>query len=232
MNGVEEKKIEMNIEEKHRFWEKEKKQLWISIVVSVVMLVLAFLIATFNGFSVKQESEDTLEFSGVNKICELSTLRCYYHNVAELKKDPDGLFQYGWFKYGFKKLWMEYVGIIEVGIDVNQVKIEEPNENNEVYVYVPDARIMKVSADSSSMKELISDTGIFTKITTEDQNQAFTQAQGDMKDEASSDMTILNRAKNNAKKLLEEYIVNMGKQVGKNLKVKWLDEPKTVKGDE
>ena len=222
----------MKLEEKHLLGEKEKKQLRKNFIYLFLMIVLGIGIARFNGFSVKQDKEDALDFSGVNKICELSTLRCYYHNVAELKKDPDGMFQYGWFKYGFKKLWMEYVGIIEVGIDVNQVKIEEPNENNEVYVYVPDARIIKVSADSNSMKEPISDTGIFTKITTEDQNQAFTQAQGDMKDEASNDTTILNRAKNNAKKLIEEYIVNMGKQVGKDLKVKWLDEPKSAKGDE
>lgn len=232
MNGVEEKKIEMDVEEKRSLEKKKKKQKLISWGALLVMLILVALIVKPNGFNAKQEKEDTLDFSGVNKICELSTLRCYYHNVAELKKDPDGVFQYGWFKYGFKKLWMEYAGIIEVGIDVNQVLIEEPNENNEVYVYVPDARIMKVSADTTSMKEPISDTGIFTKITAEDQNQAFTQAQGDMKDEASNDTTILNRAKNNAKKLLEEYIVNMGKQVGKDLKVKWLDEPKGVKGDE
>ena len=157
-------------------------------------------------------------------------MRCYYHNVAELKKDPDGLFQYGWFRYGFKKLWMEYSGIVEVGVDVDQVQVSEPDSQNVVYVYVPNAKITNVSADSESMSEPISDTGVFTKITAEDQNQAFVQAQKDMETLADNDTSILNRAKNNAKKLIEQYIVNVGNQIGEHYTVKWLDEPKKTTG--
>ena len=214
------------MEEKNLLEKKEKKRLVINIVVLVGMLTIGILIVNFHGFNFSRSTENTIDFSGVSKICELSTLKCYYHNVAELKKDPDGLFQYGWFKYGFKKLWIEYTGVIEVGIDVNQVQVNEPDENNIVYVYVPDARITKVSADSDSMSEPISDTGVFTEITIEDQNQAFSQEQSKMEASANNDTTILNRAKNNAKKLIEQYIVNVGKEVGENYKVKWLDEAK------
>lgn len=214
------------MEEKNLLEKKEKKRLVINIVVLVGMLTIGILIINFHGFNFSRSTENTIDFSGVSKICELSTLKCYYHNVAELKKDPDGLFQYGWFKYGFKKLWIEYTGVIEVGIDVNQVQVNEPDENNIVYVYVPDARITKVSADSDSMSEPISDTGVFTEITIEDQNQAFSQEQSKMEASANNDTTILNRAKNNAKKLIEQYIVNVGKEVGENYKVKWLDEAK------
>ena len=214
------------MEEKNLLEKKEKKRLVINIVVLVGMLTIGILIVNFHGFNFSRSTENTIDFSGVSKICELSTLKCYYHNVAELKKDPDGLFQYGWFKYGFKKLWIEYTGVIEVGIDVNQVQVNEPDENNIVYVYVPDARITKVSADSDSMSEPISDTGVFTEITIEDQNQAFSQEQSKMEASANNDTTILNRAKNNAKKLIEQYIVNVGKEVGENYTVKWLDEAK------
>ena len=214
------------MEEKNLLEKKEKRRLVINIVVLVGMLTIGILIINFHGFNFSRSTENTIDFSGVSKICELSTLKCYYHNVAELKKDPDGLFQYGWFKYGFKKLWIEYTGVIEVGIDVNQVQVNEPDENNIVYVYVPDARITKVSADSDSMSEPISDTGVFTEITIEDQNQAFSREQSKMEASANNDTTILNRAKNNAKKLIEQYIVNVGNEVGENYKVKWLDEAK------
>ena len=48
---------------------------------------------------------------------------------------------------------------------------------------------------------------------------------------ANNDITILNSAKNNAKKLIEQYIINVGKQVGKEYKEKWLDKPKNTQGD-
>ena len=92
---------------KYRFNETEKKQFGWNVILLILMLVAGIGMTTFYGFDQKTESESHTDFSGVKTICELSTLRCYYHNVAELKKDPDGLFQYGWFRYGFKKLWME-----------------------------------------------------------------------------------------------------------------------------
>ena len=228
---MEENKVEISSSKK-KSWEKsEKIKFGINMVLCIAMLVGAFLIANFHGFNFGQKQEDAVDFSGVSKICELSTLRCYYHNVAELRKDPDGLFQYGLFKYGYKKLWIEYAGIVEAGIDANQVQVSQPDENNVVYVYVPDAKITNVSADIDSIGEPISDTGKFTKITAEDQNQVFTQAQEEMKKEANNDTSILNRAQNNAKKLIEQYIVNVGDQIGESYTVKWLDEPENMKGE-
>lgn len=231
MITLEKNKIKNNMNEKKILKKKGKKQLLTNIVFLLIIIVICFLVANFHGFGSNETSDDNVDFSGINKICELSTLRCYYHNVAELKKNPDGLFQYGWFKYGYKKLWIEYTGIIEIGIDVDQVHVNGPDENNFIYVFVPNARIINVSADSNSMSKPISDTGTFTEITTDDQNQAFSQAQKYMEKEANNDITILNSAKNNAKKLIEQYIINVGKQVGKEYKVKWLDKPKNTQGD-
>ncbi len=227
---MEDNEIEMSKDEKKPLKREEKKRLGINIVLCFVIMVVAILIANFHGFSFGQKQDNTVDFSGVNRICELSTLRCYYHNVAELEKEPDdGLFQYGWFHVGYKKLWLEYTGIIEVGIDASQVQVNQPDENNVVYVYVPDAEITEVRADSSSIGEPIMESGAFTKVTTEDQNQLFAQAQEEMKEEAQNDTAILNRAKNNAKKLIEQYIVNVGDQIGESYTVKWMDE--TIKGD-
>ncbi len=215
----------MSVEEKNfSLGKKEKNKLVINSLICIVMVIAGVAIACFHGFS--KEQEDKVDFSGITKICELSTLRCYYHDTAELRKDPEALFKFGWFKYGYKKLFMEYTGIIEVGIDVDQVEVNQPDKNNVVYVYVPDARITSVDADEDSMSDPISDTGVFTKITSEDQNEAFQQAQSGMKEKASADTTILNRAKNNAKKLIEEYIINVGELIGEEYTVEWLDKPK------
>lgn len=177
----------------------DKKRLAINIIGLVIMIIIAVFVINFHGFDKNKKTEDKVDFSGISKICELSTLRCYYHNVAELEKEPDGIYKYLWLKHGYKKLFMEYTGTIEVGIDVNQVEVNDPDENNIVSIYVPEAEIMNVSADSNTMGDVISDTGIFTQITFEDQEVAFIQAQKEMEEAANLDMQILNKAKSNAK---------------------------------
>lgn len=204
----------------------DKKRLAINIIGLVIMIIIAVFVINFHGFDKNKKTEDKVDFSGISKICELSTLRCYYHNVAELEKEPDGIYKYIWLKHGYKKLFMEYTGTIEVGIDVNQVEVNDPDENNIVSIYVPDAEIMNVSADSNTMGDVISDTGIFTQITFEDQEVAFIQAQKEMEEAANLDMQILNKAKSNAKKLIEQYIINVGEKIGESYEVQWLDEPK------
>lgn len=207
------------------FGKKEKIILAINVGALAILIAAGIFITNFRGAAGKEKEEETVavDFSGVTKICELSTLKCYYHNVAELIDNKGKIFN-----YGFKKLWLEYTGTIEVGIDANQVQVNNPDENNVVYVYVPNASIKSVNADANSMSDPVSDTGLFTKITTDDQNTAFTQAQQEMLEKSEGDATILNRAKNNAKKLIESYIVNVGKQIGETYTVNWLEEPKST----
>ena len=46
-----------------------------------------------------------------------------------------------------------------------------------------------------------------------------------MRQEAENDQDLLIRAKDNAKLILERYIINPGKEMGKEYSVKWLDKP-------
>lgn len=190
------------------------------------IMLLLLMVAMIIVFIQKKEEEQVqdVKFSSVDKICELATLRCYYHNVAENETQPDGLFKYGLFQYGYKKMWLEYDGIIEVGVDVAEVDISEPVDNV-VTIYVPDAKILNSNVDRESMGELISDKGVFTVITGEDQANMYALAQASMKENAAEDTVILYQAHNNAKKLLEEYVLNLGQQMGMNLTVKWSDKP-------
>ena len=47
-----------------------------------------------------------------------------------------------------------------------------------------------------------------------------------MRDEAEKDQALLDRAKDNAKILLEQYVRKMGEAVGINYSVKWINNPK------
>ena len=201
----------------------EKRRLVQNIGIFIIMMILSVLIVKFP--SLKKKEASTVDFSAVNKICELSTLRCYYHDVAEYEKQPDSLFQYGIFRYGYKKFWIEYDGIVELGIDINEVQVNSPDKNNIVYVYVPDAKIMNITADKDTMSDPVIETGKFTSITAEEKAHAFSEAQQNMKQNAESDTSLLNHAKSNAMKLLEQYIVNVGRQLDQEYTVKWLDKP-------
>lgn len=199
-----------------RLSKKDKILLSFGLLFFVVTIALGIFIIGYE--KPEKDSKRKADFSGITKICELATLRCFYHNTTELRQDATGLFN-----YGYKKLWMEYTGIIEVGIDADQVKVEKPDENNVVKVSVPEAKILNVTADTASMSQPITDTGIFTKITTEDQDEAFSQAQEDMEQEAKENQSILARGQDNAKKLIEEYIVNVGRQIGETYTVEWVE---------
>lgn len=209
--------------------EKNKKIIWRNILIGILLFALAVAIFFFPKLFPK-ETIISAEFSAVDKICELATLKCYYHNVLEDEKQPDGLFKYGLFQYGYKKFWMEYDGIVKVGVDVGEVIVNKPDKNGVVRIYVPKAKILDVDVDEESMSDLIADTGVFTTITSEDQAKAYSHAQENMRQCAESDTSILNAAHKNAKEVLKQYVINVGKQIGQNYTVEWVDNSQEDKG--
>lgn len=88
-------------------------------------------------------------------------------------------------------------------------------------IYIPDAKVLNVSANKDTMSEPLIDKGIFTTITAEDKNKAFADAQATMQKNAESDSSMLIQAKNNAKELLGQYIINVGDQMGRKYTVEW-----------
>lgn len=205
----------------------EYKKIFLRNMIISVLLIAAVLVLTAAIYSggADKKTHEIADIASVDKICELATLKCYYHDVAEYEKQAEGIFKYRPFKYGYKKVWIEYDGIVDVGIDVSDVQINEPDRKGIVRIYVPDAKILSVSADKDTMSEPLADKGIFTKITAEDKNKAFADAQATMQKNAEADAGMLAQAKNNAKELLEQYVINVGEQTGKTYKVEWLEKP-------
>lgn len=187
------------------------------LVCAILCTVAVFVLLLGRG----EEQPEQIEVAAVSEICELATLRCYYHDVVEYEKQPDGLFKYGFFQIGYKKFWLEYDGIVEIGIDVNQVQISEPDDDNIVRIYVPEAKVLDIDANENSMGDPVIETGVFTSVTTEEKAEAFAAAQAAMKENAQSDESILNQARKNAMELLERYVL----QVNEKYQVEWIDEP-------
>ena len=164
----------------------------------------------------------TADFSGVTSVCELATLKCYYHNVAKAETEASGMFA-KWLKTGYKKIWTEYSGIIEYGIDISQVTVSEPDNDGVVTVTIPDAQVLNVDVDEDSLGTPLTDTGFLTSITTEEKTTTLAGAQEAMEQQAKENTEMLAQAKARAKTLIEEYIKNVGESIGEEYTVEWKD---------
>ena len=205
-----------------------------SAVICVICLITVCIL--FFPISKKHTvTTDYSEYSSIEAICEYATLRCFYHNTIAQVSKPSGttkllndvLF---WpfsdlTKTGFKQYWQEYDGIIEVGIDASKIQINEPDANGVISIFVPDATILNVNADPDSFSKPITEQGLFTTITPNEKIEAYAKAQSTMQEEAENDSKILKKAKENAKLLLKQFIINICKEMNIDYSIKWISNP-------
>lgn len=211
-------------------------KLYLAMITVTIVIVCCILFYPIHPQTITVEptpiSMVDFDYSAINTICELATLRSFYHNVVEWEIDPPWYFQYGIAQIGRKKFWIEYSGTVTIGIDASQISVSSPSLEGVIEVYIPDAKILSVEADEHSLSKPISETGWFTSITGSDEAEAFTEAQKEMRETATKDQVLLLRAKNNAKKLIEQYILNTAKLSEQNYKIKWLiNKPATERPD-
>ncbi len=183
------------------------------------MLLVGTVVLCLTGCG---KETQTADFSGVTSVCELATLKCYYHNVAKAETEASGIFA-KWLKTGYKKIWTEYSGIIEYGIDISQVTVSEPDKNGVVTVTMPDAQVLNVDVDEDSLGTPLTDTGFLTSVTTEEKTTTLADAQEAMEQQAKENTEMLSQAKARAKTLIEEYIKNVGESIGEEYTVEWKD---------
>lgn len=164
-------------------------------------------------------SEPKANFSNSGYICELATLEVYYHNVARSSHEAD------WpvFEIGKKRMWFEYSGIVEVGIDATRLAISEPDSSNTITITMPQAEILNVNVDEGSISEPAVETAPLTFFTTEEKTEALSKAQQIMRDTANEDDTLKFQARERAKELLESYVTSVGESIGVEYTVKWAD---------
>lgn len=158
--------------------------------------------------------------SQMKAICELSVMDCYYHNVAKYyEKDA----QKGFLGIGKKdkRFWVEYSGVVQLGIDASLVKIEA--EGDQITITLPEAKVLDCKIDSNSLTE---NSYIVEKdsadIVADDEIMAFNEAQSKMEEAAANDKVLLANAQLQAQDLLEEYIKNIGSISGKTYTLKWV----------
>ena len=188
-----------------------------------IIVLFLFLSTIFSAVSCTVEQEtDVFEELNLYEICELSVMECYYHNVAKYtEKDADnGFLGLGLWKKDMR-FWIEYTGIVKVGIDASFVKMIV--EGDTVKITMPMPKVLGVEVDPDSLTE---DSYIVDKnsaeVGGEDHAAAIKIATEELKKQAMEDETLLTRAQDRAKILIEEYITNVSSAVGKQYKLEWI----------
>ena len=185
---------------------------------STLICVMALLSLTACGKAGMNSESMEPKTSQMKAICELAVMDCYYHNVAKFtEEDAEGFLL--WKKD--KNFWIEYSGVVTLGIDASLVKVEV--SGSEVSITIPSASVLNCTVDSSSLTE---DSFIVAKnsakIQAEDEVYAFEAAQTYLEQAAADDTALLASAQQRAQELLEEYITNIGKAVGQEYTITWI----------
>ena len=160
------------------------------------------------------------QVSQMKSIFELAVMECYYHNVAKYnEEDASGVL---WWKKD-KHFWIEYSGVVKLGIDVSLVHIDI--NDSTITITLPEAKVLGCKVDSASLTK---DSYIVDKnsatITATDVIMAFNEAQQKLEEEASSNKALLSEAQQRAKTLLENYITNIGTTIGETYTITWVYE--------
>ena len=187
------------------------------IVNIILIIIMSFYCVGCSKLN-NSNKEIVPQASQVKSICELATMKCYYHNVAKYKEnDASGAL---WWKKD-RNFWIEYTGIVTLGVDVSLVNIEVDDET--VEITIPPAKVLSCEVDAETLNEnsfVVSKNS--AKVEAEHQTEAFKQAQAEIQQKANNDTVLLANAQKRAQKLLEDYINNIGICTGKDYKIKWI----------
>ena len=181
--------------------------------------VILIIMICFSSVSCAKEIKNiALETSQMKSICELAVMECYYHNVAKYKEEnATGIL---WWEKD-RHFWMEYAGVVTIGVDTSLMNIEVKDEN--VTITIPPAKVLGCKVDETTLTE---DSFIVAqnsaKVEAEHQTEAFKSAKDKLESEAKSNFTLLAAAQQRVQKLLEDYVTNIGNSVGKTYKIKWI----------
>ena len=200
-------------------------------------LLVLFILFTMVGCSSKKsdkadekQEEKKIEVKAMREIAELATVECYFHNVAKSDRDLNPEWYAFWEKKNMR-FWVEYEGIVTIGIDVSKLKVEV-SDSNVVTITLPEAVVLDaiVNSDSLNSNSFYFDPGA-KKPSPEEQSEAYRQAQNNMKETAEKNRALMANAQDNAKELLENYVKSVGEAIGVTYTIEWkyLEDQSQVK---
>ena len=189
-----------------------QKNLLVSCALMTTIVVFLFVWFQFRP----DNKTDIHDYFSAEMVGELTTLQCRYHNVAV--HDKEG----GFLGVGKQYVWFEYDVIVDVGINVKQVKIEEPSDDGVIRIYLPPIEILGAKADMSTIQKPVHDVALGADLTTDEETKIINEGVEKLKNDSKT-QEIIRQAQENAKDVLERYVTNVGKLVGEDYRVEWIE---------
>ncbi len=195
-----------------------RKRLCTVFFILLLFSLIGCSVASQSNQEQADKKAEPLNLGQLKSVCELATLECYYHNTAKSSTDKKILF---WNTN--KKLWMEYSGIVKIGIDISRLELDISGQV--VTITLPEAKVISCKVDDASLSKdtfYTEQTGFGAdQITAQDQTDAFAKAQQTMLEEVEKDESLLFQAQERARTLLLHYVKNIGDTIGVEYEVKW-----------
>lgn len=161
------------------------------------------------------------ELSRIKSICELSTLKCIYHNVAYgTQYAGTGLSHMGEKNRNFMQ---EYDCEVEISYSVDQIKMEQ--NGTEIRISLPEPNItsrkLPESISPDSYIEEPDSTFNDNPIKAETISKAISFADVNMEEEIRENTNLIASAQYQARSLIENYIKQIGMLTDVEYKIIW-----------
>lgn len=182
--------------------------------------VLLFLMAgAILAAGCSKQDPKLLQEDDLKNIADLSTLKCTFHQTSISEQKGAESWWFGLFPKDLR-FWIEYDCVAEYGINGHEISVEQ--EGDTITITMPQASLLtsNIVGDSLKPEGYINDTNA-VKMTGERETQAFEQAKKEFDEIAENNQDLINQATNRAKMLLENYVLDLGEQIGKNFKVEF-----------
>lgn len=117
-----------------------------------------------------------------------------------------------------KSFLVKWDGVIKAGVDVTEIAIHTDEDEKEILIRIPGARILSNEIDNDSFETLNETDGLFNKVTVDDVNSLVGENKGLMEKRAIEN-GILEKAADNAKAIILQ-LLDADQIIHDNYKVK------------
>lgn len=192
---------------------KKKIKLIAIIVVIIAIVVLGFLIYRKNYFVDTKYIHNKLE-----KASELTTAKLTFTGITKYSDD-------GIYIINRADFTMVYKASVRIGIDLSKVKVDKDVMKRKVIVTIPNANVLEVHVDPSSIEYYDTKFALLNFDSKKDSNKDSNKAQAAVEDKAKEEvknMGVLEMANEQAETLIKG-ILEGSIPDGFNIEVKKVD---------
>ena len=216
-------KSKRNIEENEKTIKKNNYKRNLKILSGVIVIVILFLVlyqCIYAKKPILYNQTKATKF-GLENVGELVTQTSYTTVVKDVKNSKE-LFNSITIPFTESRQIFSYDIKVDASVDFSKITFDFNDENNEIAVKLPHAKIYNATMDENSLKVYLDTEGLFSRINLNDNNEARKAMKVEGIETAKSN-GILDAGDNNAQKLIEGLVKSDSKYKNYNIKYEYIN---------